>query len=86
MKKETAGGLAMLGAAILGGLYLLSKNSERSVTDLTRPGGGSALGTGGSTALVPGSESATTPYTSAEDSIAKGIEDAPDGSHIAYSG
>lgn len=78
MSSKKFGGIALLGAAALGGLYLLSK-SGRAVTDLSGLGGGSALGTGGSTALVPGTESATTPYTSAEDSIAKGIEDTPDG-------
>lgn len=80
MSSKKFGGIALFGAAALGGLYLLSKNSERDVTDLSGLAGGPALGTGGSTALVPGTESATTPYTSAEDSIAKGIEDAPDGS------
>ena len=80
MSSKKFGGIALFGAAALGGLYLLSKSSGRDVTDLSGLGGGSALGTGGSTALVPGTESATTPYTSAEDSIAKGIEDAPDGS------
>ena len=78
MSSKKFGGIALLGAAALGGLYLLSKSSGRDVTDLSGLGGGSALGTGGSTTLVPGTESATTPYTSAEDSIAKGIEDTPD--------
>lgn len=78
MSSKKFGGIALFGAAALGGLYLLSKTSGKDVTDLTGLGGGSALGTGGSTALVPGTESATTPYTSAEDSIAKGIEDTPD--------
>ena len=44
MKKNTAGGLAMLGAAILGGYYLLSRSQAQTI-DL----GSSGLGTGGNT-------------------------------------
>ena len=77
MKKNTAGGLAMLGAAILGGYYLLSR-SQAQTTDL----GGSGLGTGGSTSLTPSSlipgttqETVTTPFYTTPDSMTVGIED-----------
>ena len=76
MKKNTAGGLAMLGAAILGGYYLLSR-SQAQTTDL----GSSGLGTGGntsltpSTPLIPGAESISSPGVSSPDSVTKGIED-----------
>ena len=76
MKKNTAGGLAMLGAAILGGYYLLSR-SQAQTTDL----GGSGLGTGGntsltpSTPLIPGAEPNSSPGVSSPDSVTKGIED-----------
>ena len=72
MSAKTYGGIALLGAAALGGLYLMTKNAERSITDL---GGGSALGTGGSTAIVPGTEKPSTPAVYGEDSVATGIED-----------
>lgn len=74
MSSKKFGGIALLGAAALGGLYLLSK-SGRAVTDLSGLGGGSALGTGGSTALVPGTEKPSTPPVYGEDSVATGIED-----------
>ena len=81
MKKNTAGGLAMLGAAILGGYYLLSR-SQAQTTDL----GSSGLGTGGNTSLtpssltpsaplIPGAESISSPGVSSPDSVTKGIED-----------
>ena len=78
MKKGTAGGLAMLGAAILGGYYLLSRNQPQTI-DL----GGSGLGTGGNTSLtpstplipIPGGESISSPGVNYPDSVEKGIED-----------
>lgn len=72
MKSKKFGGIALLGAAALGGLYLMTKTSGKDVTDL---GGGSALGTGGSTAIVPGAEKPSTPPVYGEDSVATGIED-----------
>ena len=78
MKKEAAGGLAMLGAAILGGYYLLSRSQAQTI-DL----GSSGLGTGGNTSLtppkhaipIPGGESISSPGVSSPDSVTKGIED-----------
>ena len=78
MKKETAGGLAMLGAAILGGYYLLTR-SQAQIIDL----GSSGLGTGGNTSLtppkpaipIPVAEPISSPGVSSPDSVTKGIED-----------
>ena len=82
MKKETAGGLAMLGAAILGGYYLMTRSQAQTI-DL----GSSGLGTGGNTSLtppsstppksvIPGGESISSPGVNSPDSVTKGIEDA----------
>lgn len=76
MKKETAGGLAMLGAAILGGYYLITRSQAQTI-DL----GSSGLGTGGNTSLtpptsvIPGGESISSPGVNSPDSVEKGIED-----------
>ena len=81
MKKETAGGLAMLGAAILGGYYLITRSQAQTI-DL----GSSGLGTGGNTSLtpssstppkpaIPGAVSISSPGVSSPDSVTKGIED-----------
>lgn len=76
MKKNTAGGLAMLGAAILGGYYLLSRSQAQTI-DL----GSSGLGTGGNTSLtpskplIPGAEPISSPGVNSPDSVTKGIED-----------
>ena len=78
MKKDTAGGLAMLGAAILGGYYLITRSQAQTI-DL----GSSGLGTGGNTSLtpstplipIPGGESISSPGVSSPDSVTKGIED-----------
>ena len=81
MKKETAGGLAMLGAAILGGYYLITRSQAQTI-DL----GSSGLGTGGNTSptppsstpakpVIPGADSIGSPGVSSPDSVTKGIED-----------
>ena len=81
MKKETAGGLAMLGAAILGGYYLITRSQAQTI-DL----GSSGLGTGGNTSLtppsstppkpvIPGDGSISSPGVNSPDSVEKGIED-----------
>ena len=81
MKKETAGGLAMLGAAILGGYYLITRSQAHTI-DL----GSSGLGTGGNTSRTPPSsapskpaipvgESISSPGVNSPDSVTKGIED-----------
>ena len=75
MKKETAGGLAMLGAAILGGYYLITRSQAQTI-DLGSPG----LGTGGNTSLtppsstppksvIPGGESISSPGVNSPDSV-----------------
>ena len=74
MKKETAGGIALLGAAILGGYYLYTKNQSTETVDLDSSG----LGTGGNTALTPSfvaPENVTSPYVETPDSTTIGIED-----------
>ncbi|MFA5744452.1 MAG: hypothetical protein WC936_06580 [Candidatus Nanoarchaeia archaeon] len=74
MKRETAGGIALLGAAILGGYYLYTKNQSPETVDL----GSSGLGTGGNTALTPSfvaPENVTSPYVETPDSMTIGIED-----------
>ena len=73
MKRETAGGIALLGAAILGGYYLYTKNQRTETVDLSSSG----LGTGGDTSLTPSfvPENVTSPYVETPDSMTIGIED-----------
>ena len=77
MKKETAGGLAMLGAAILGGYYLISRSQAQTI-DI----GSSGLGTGGNTSFtppkpaIPVAEPIRSPGVNSPDSVTRGIEDA----------
>lgn len=84
MNKTSIGGIALLGGAILAGVYIYKKsNSSDDVTDLRF--GGSGLGTGGSTLLTPtgeptnyitpGAENIASPFVVSSDSIARGIED-----------
>jgi hypothetical protein len=74
MKRETVGGIALLGAAILGGYYLYTQNQSPETVDL----GSSGLGTGGNTALTPSfvtPENVTSPYVETPDSMTIGVED-----------
>ena len=77
MKKETAGWLALGGAAILGGYYLITRSQAQTI-DL----GSSGLGTGGNTSLtppkpaIPVAEPIRSPGVNSPDSVTRGIEDA----------